>query len=444
MWHASRMERPSGSTDRMASRVLAAAFLAAGVAQAAFFAACVKPGLFPDERAHVSYLRDVAAREAFVPSYEEMRLLEADGRFGVEKNYLSHPPFGYRLLALLEKTAGFPSAPGLAGAIRSARRASLLLLGAALAAALWIVARGPLPAPFVALFGASLIAVPMVFFEGANPDLLALLGGALASAGALRATGGRVDAAAGMLLGTGSALAAAAKLTGGLLLVPVLAVVVTRVLRGVRAGRRPSRAFLAASLLPLVLPAAFWAAVTVRYGTPVPSLKTTDPAAYAASPWPSPSIRRLSPAEWTVRSARLLDVSGRGVASHVAVPSPGPLSWPLRLLPIAAIAGLLVPARGEGGAGEALVLRAAAGTALAVLVINVAVTWREHVASGTMGGIQARYYFPLLPLFLLAAVRGVAALPSRAGSRIVAWGGAVLLLVGEAALLVRGRALGVF
>lgn len=448
LWHPSPVTPDLPAPSRPVVLGLAAAFFAAGLAQAGLFAARVSPGLLPDERAHVSYVRDAAARSSFVPRFEAMRLLDADGSFGREPNYLPHPPLTYRAAAALERLSGEERTPGLVGAIRSLRRASLPLFAAALAAVLAALLPAASTSGGAAFLGAALLAVPMASALGAspNPDTVALLGGGLAAAGALRVAARGPGSASGLLLGGGTALAALAKLTGALLCGFLLALLLLALLSGRLGGaRRPSRAFFAAVLLPLLLPAAYWLAVVARYGTPVPSLAATSPRAFAASPWGKaspPDAPRMSPGAWAARSLRVLDFGTRSFASHVAVPASGPASLALRLVPLAALAGLLLPARGEADAGRRVVLLAAAAAGLAVLAIHLVATYRDHLRTGGVFGVQARYYFPLLPLALVAALRAVERIPVVPLRRAATWGGALLLLAGEAALLRAGASAG--
>ncbi len=414
------------------SAAVAAVYLLALVwilGKAAFFRERVPPGVPPDEPVHVSYVAWLEASGALLPRYEEMRLLEADGRFGSLPSYLAHPPAYYHLLrGLARVTGGVPAGP-LDAATRRLRALSAPLFAAAAALFLWLGFRRVAPLPAHALYAATVATVPPFAFVGSavNNDVLAFLAGGLALLGLARLLEGRAGAKTGTLVGTGLALALLSKATAGLLVLLAVAAALALARRAVR-WERDARFLLA--LAPwLLLPVLHYVPILVRYGTPVPSLEVVDPEAFARSAFvEAPGAPRLAVVPWAVKLLKVFGSTWLSLVAHVWLPvGPLPTLAGPALAALLAVVGLLRRKRADGGAEAPLddLVRAGAVALAATLLVNLAWAWDGYVATGRLGGIHARYYLPFLPVLALAAARGLERLPARA----LLAAAAVLLLV---------------
>ncbi len=394
--------RPSGRVTLLYA--VAFAYL---VGKAALFRERVPPGVPPDERAHVSYVAYVEDSGRFVPRYEEMRLLDEEGRFGPQPSYLPHPPCYYAALGGIERLGGGSRSAPFDLFTRRLRRVTAPLFAAA--AALFLLLGWRRTAPFAEhlVFAAAIATVPPLAFVGSavNSDLLAFLAGGLALLGLARWLEGRSDALTGTLVGAGLSFALLAKLTCGLLV--GFAVLGTVVASWRSAFRERSRR-VALWVLPwLILPALHYVPVLLRYGTPIPTLEVTHPGAIVHSPFlAGPPGDPGTIVTWGRMLARIASPTWFSIVGHVGLPNgrAWTLAGPALLLALAAF-GLVAPGRSgpeDDQAGRTLA-RIGAGAVAATLLLNLLWSWAGYRGTGRIGGIHARYYLPLLPCLGLAA-----------------------------------------
>lgn len=413
--------RPRRNVAVAAAYLLALAWI---LGKAALFRERVPSHVPPDEPVHVSYVAWLEASGAILPRYEEMRLLEPDGRFGAQPTYLAHPPAYYHLLrGLARVTGGAPSGP-LDAATRRLRSLSAPLFAAAAALFLWLGFRRAAPLASHALYAATVATVPPLAFVGSavNNDVLAFLAGGLALLGLARLLEGRAGAATGTLVGAGLALALLSKATAGLLVLLAAGAALALARRTVRWER--DHRFLLALLPWLLLPAIHYVPILVRYGTPVPSLDVVDPEAYARSAFvEAPGTPRLAVVPWAVKLLKVFGSTWLSLIAHVWLPvGPLPTLAGPALAALLAALGLL-RRRGADGGAEAPVddlVRAGAVALAATLLVNLAWARDGYLATERLGGIHARYYLPLFPILAFAAARGLEHLPARGLVRVPA------------------------
>ncbi len=430
-----------GPADRpRRSAAVAAVYLLAFVwilGKAALFRERVPPGVPPDEPVHVSYVAWLEASGALLPRYEEMHLLEADGRFGAQPSYLAHPPAYYHLLRGLARATGGIPAGTLDAATRRLRALSAPLFAAAAALFLWLGFRRAAPLPAHALFAATIATVPPLAFVGSavNNDVLAFLAGGLALLGLARLLEGRAGGATGALVGAGLALALLAKATAGLLVLLAVAAALALARRTVRWERDPR--FLLALLSWLLLPALHYVPILLRYGTPVPSLDVVDPEAFARSAFvDAPGASRLAVVPWAMKLLKVFGSTWLSLIAHVWLPvGPLPTLAGPALAALLAALGLLRRRRSDGAAEAPLddLVQAGAVALAGTLLVNLAWARDGYLATERLGGMHARYYLPLFPVLAFAAARGLERIPARGLARLTGRGlvaaAAVLLLV---------------
>ena len=381
------------------------------VGKAALFRERVPPGVPPDERAHVSFVAYLGDSGRLLPRYEEMLLLDDTGRFGCLWSYLPHPPLYYAALAGLDRLGGGKRSVSFDVFTRRLRRVAAPLFAAAAALFLFLGWRRTVPLAEHVIYAAAVATVPPLAFVGAavNNDALAFLAGGVALLGLVRWLEGRAGALTGTLVGAGLSLALLSKLTCGLLVASALlgTLALTR-----RFGSPERSGRLALVALPwLILPAVHFVPVLLRYGTPIPSLDVTHPAAVVTSTFvagPPADPRTL--VTWSRLIAETLALTWFSLAGHVQIPI-GPawtLAGPALLLALAAI-GLAASARpgpDDDRAGRTLA-RIGAGAVAMTLLLNLVWAYAGYCEAGHVGGIHARYYLPLLPCLGLAATAGV-------------------------------------
>jgi len=381
------------------------------MAKAVLFSVHVPPGVPPDEPAHVSYAAYVGGSGRFVPRYEEMRLLDDGGRSGELQNYLAHPSPYYFAIGGVDRVFGAPGTPPLGDLTRRLRHASAPLFVAAAALFLALGWRRPWSLPGHVVYAAAVSTVPAFAFVGAavNNDVLAFLSGGIALLGLSRRLEGRSDLLTATFLGGGLAVALLSKATAGLLVSVAVAATLVETWRLAPRGTRGR--FLFAVLPWLVLPVLHYVPVLIRYGTPIPSLDVTNPAAFARSAFVvARDGARMPLWEWGVGIAKAFASTWLSITGHVWLPV-GPawtLGGPALLLALAAI-GLAASERdGAPDDRTGRTLARIGSVAFAVtLAVNLVYAHAGYVETGRLGGMHARYYLPLLPCLGVAAVTGV-------------------------------------
>lgn len=408
------------------------------LAKAVLFSMHVPPGVPPDEPAHVSYVTYVGSAGRFVPRYEEMRLLDEGGRFGELPNYLAHPSPYYAAIGGVDRVFGASGTPSLVDLTRRLRHASAPLFVAAAALFLVLGWRRPWTLPGHVVYAAAVSTVPAFAFVGAavNNDVLAFLSGGIALLGISRRLEGRADLLTATLLGAGLAVALLSKATAGLLVSVAVAATLVETWR--LAPRRTHERFLFAVLPWVVLPVLHFVPVLIRYGTPIPSLDVTNPAAFARSAFVvAGDGARMPPWEWGAGIARAFASTWLSITGHVWLPV-GPvwtLGGPALLLVLAAVGLAASEMDGAGDDPTGRTLARIGSVAFAVtLAVNLVYAHAGYVATGRLGGMHARYYLPLLPCLGVAAVTGVRRIGTGAWFALLL---AALLLLADTLVTVR-------
>ena len=196
------------------------------------------------------------------------------------------------------------------------------LFAAAAALFLFLGWRRTAPLAGHVVYAAAVATVPPLAFVGAavNNDALAFLAGGIALLGLVRWLEGRADGLTGTFVGAGLSLALLSKLTCGLL----VGFAVLGTLAFARRFALPERSgrFALAALPWLLLPAVHFVPVLLRYGTPIPSLEVTHPAAVVHSAFvagPPADPRTL--VTWSRLIAEMLALTWFSLAGHVQLPT---------------------------------------------------------------------------------------------------------------------------
>ncbi len=350
----------------------------------------------PDEIAHVSYLIHLEERGRLFPDYHNRFLYSEQGAELDHLNYLAHPPFYYDLLKPFA-----PRGPRLiVSRLHDLRLVNLALALCGVALFFWIGCREPLPLAFHLYYAVALSAVPMVSYlaGSVNNDNLLLIAGGLAVYGAILFLQPEPRPAGLVLLGAGLSLALLLKATAGVQLCVLVGLVLTlRVIRD-----RSIAAFrgfhLPVFILLCLIPATYYLWAYAAYHTFMPQFGAT---------WYELPERpvALSPLLFIRRFFRVLYLSWTGILSHkslfrVSLISALPLLLPLGL----AAWGFFLREQTEKRPFFA-VHRRALVSLLLLLVFHFTMVYRYHLSSGYPGGMQARYYFPLMPCVLMLSFR---------------------------------------
>lgn len=388
----SRMSDPVPATRLL---VYAAALLLVAV-QAWHTMKTVPPGIPPDELAHVSYLAHLEETGRLLPDYRSRYLYSELGARLDHKNYLAHPPFYYNLLKPF-----VPAQPRLIfSRLHDLRLVNMALGLCGVGLFLWVGCREPLPLWFHAYYAAAFSAVPMVSYLAGtvNNDNLLLLAGGLAVLGAVNFLREKPRPSGLVLLALGLALALLVKATAGLQLVFFAALVQALRLRCDRSFDAFRGMHLPAYSLICLVPAAWYIMTYALYGTFIPQFGET---------WyhlPGESAVLTFP-HYVKRFFKVLALSWTGILSHQSVFRASIFGMLPLLAPLGFAGWALLLREKKPGRSFFTVQRLGLLGLLLMMVFHFTRVYRYHLTSGYPGGMQARYYFPLMPCVLMLSFR---------------------------------------
>jgi len=382
-----------------AKLVLYAIFFALTLFKTVYYKEHVKFGYPPDELAHLSYVVSVENDPVFIPNYKDMVMIN-NKKSG---NYLSHPPLYYELVGLVYDKH--------LSAIRNVghlRMMSMLLFLLAFMLILYIGFRAELSILGDLVFLSLLSSVPMYAYIGASisNDTLAMLGATVFALGLKRLLDKQYTTATYLLVAIGIFLAYFSKLTAAILIFFALLFYLLYLLftRSWITINTKQILLLTIALLPIVY---YQLTITMHYHTLVPTFNVTHPAQYLESPFfvPEQYRQHLSPSEWFERMVHYIQGGWFGIHSHHSFAK---ASWwgysGLLLLHIFAMIALFLPCpKTEETHSYCLLGKITMLALFAVLVIQYLFSYKAHLHSGYMGGLQPRYLLPFMFSFAIMA-----------------------------------------
>jgi hypothetical protein len=393
-----------------------------------FYSRVVGTGVMPDEIAHTSYVSYLVDTGRIIPEFPEMRIFYPDGSWGHIPNYIAHPPLYYHLLRWTQPDNR--SRLTREALILRARFATPWMGLAVIGLMMWIGLRLEMPLPAHLVYAGGLATVPMVSFglAGVNNDVLAWFAGGLVILGTCRWAEDRRGRNTALLLGAGIGIALLAKLTAALLCIIAVFLVMLRSLameKTIRAGKWTLPVFLiAVCCLPGI---AYHGVQLAKYGTLFPRGAADSPVEETTST-ATPAQRnetdaRLSPSQWAKEFAGTMAGTWVNIVGHKFTDRRSPLeAIGLLLLPLLTLAGFFMKSNPRDPTLTTILpaLRCAAIACAVVVAAHILYTYRAHMLSNFIGGVAARYYFPMLPALLLLAARPFAVTARSRRSLVVA------------------------
>jgi hypothetical protein len=387
-----------------------------------------------DEVAHASYVAHIQHSGDAWPNLTAMRLIDPRTfQFTDAANYLNHPPPFYDLLAVLG-----PRLEGRPPALLAHRLIDVAIAAIGFAALLGLGLAARFPRHEFYAFAVPLACIPvLVPIAGAvNNDNLAFLGGAVATLGAWQLVA--TDRASWLVIALLGLIAASwAKLTGLLLIGPMLGAVIAYLLW----RQRLSWSALMPIALAFALAAAPYIIYAVQYGSPTPQ----TPA-------------QIALLEDGARTAGWADLPRKSFPAYIVyfviafvadwMPALGErnvLQYSMLAIPVAALGcaltGIALSLRRLWRRHEtALDVVVIAGTIalIATFAIHVTYSYGRHLATGWLMDAYPRYYLPLAAIVPLAGLSLLAAVEAPR------WRAALLafLIAGPAVFRVFGAPLG--
>ncbi len=351
----------------------------------------------PDELAHLSYIAHVHRDHRFFPDYEHMTMIN-NPKSG---NYLSHPPLYYELLNLVYDTTR-----SIRDNVRNFREIGSLLYLLAFVLLLYVGINLPVGITGHFVYLSLLSSVPMYAYIGASisNDTLAFVAAALFAIALLRLIRAHHDTPTYLLLAFSAALAFFSKLTAALLIFFALLYFLFWALFAKRFVK-PSRLQLVAMAVILAPVFVYQGYILLHYHALVPTFNVTHPQEYLKSPFYVPEAYRqhLSPTAWAERLWHYIEGGWFGIHSHHSFVKEHPIEFAgLAILHLMALAALLLPCP-KTSEGYCTLGKIVLFALLSVLVVQYLFSYKAHLHSGYLGGLQPRYLLPFMFGFAIMA-----------------------------------------
>jgi len=374
-------------------------FFALGIFKVAYYKDHIKFGYPPDEVAHYSYVASVAENPVFIPDYEHMVVIGDENK----SNYLSHPPLYYELIGL-----SYDKHLTIKQNANHLRLISMVLFVLAFGLLLYIGFYAELSIVGDLVFLSLLTSVPMHAYIGASisNDTLAILGAAIFALGFRRLIAAQYTTATYILIGVGAFIAYFSKLTAAILIFFALLYYLLYMLTTHKKITINTKQILllAAMVLPIIY---YQLSITLKYHTLVPTFSVTHLSEYLKSPFFVPESKRhyLTPLEWLERMIHYIQGGWFGIHSHHSFVK---TSWQeysgLLILHIFAIISLFLPCPKKDKFHSYCFLGKMTILALfSVLAVQYLFSYKTHLNSGYMGGLQPRYLLPFMFSFAIMA-----------------------------------------
>jgi hypothetical protein len=363
-----------------------------------YYKSHIRFGYPPDEGAHLSYIAYVHDHHSFFPSFESMTMLN-NKKAG---NYLSHPPLYYEIENLV-----YDETQSIKSNVENFRTMSFSMYAFAvvLLLAIGFSVSMSLLGHFVYL--AVLSSVPMFAYTAGSisNDNLAFVGAAVFLTGLYRLLAGKENDTSWILIFTGGFIAYFSKLTAALLvffaLVYYMLVRIFR--RRITLPGKKALIVLGIAAVPVIL---YQGYILTHYHALVPTFNHTHPQQYLHSPFYVPEAHRryLSPLEWAERMWHYIEGGWFGIHSHHSFTKSNVFGFAgILLLHLFALVALFLPCKKEETAAFCRLGKYATAALLSVLLVQYGFSYKAHLASGYMGGLQPRYLLPFMVAFAIMA-----------------------------------------
>ncbi|MGG4553703.1 hypothetical protein [Paenibacillus humicus] len=387
------------STDNIHKYIIYVIVFAAFFGKCLYYSKSINLGSTPDEIAHLSYVAYLSENKKIIPDYSNFYLYDTNGNKTETKNYLEHPSIYYHFIGLFlpdnpkDVMKNYDQARNINIGIISIGIIIILYLG-------WLQRFSVLGH---LLYSVTVTSIPMFGFEGAgiNNDNLAVVGGALTLLGAQKLIKGNLSWSSYLFTFIGFSTAVISKITAGIMCGILIFFVFLYFFKSIKNKREIFNSKVI-TVLVCLLPASYFILLKMRYGVFQPSLQNLDFEAFKQTGFYIPPDERviLPFTSYTKLFLQKLWWSWSQVLSHVSVPKTSLFeSVHLILLPILAIICLFIK-KGK----EFIFAKIGYISLFVFMIIHFLTVLKAHQLTGYTGGIQARYYFPLVAVvFLLSS-----------------------------------------
>ncbi len=351
----------------------------------------------PDELAHLGYIDYVHNHHYFIPNFSDMKMV--NNRHA--SNYLTHPPLYYEIMNL-----NYDTSKSILGNVPNFRNYSSLIFLLSFLLILYIGFRAELSVLGDFVYLSLITSIPMHAYIGASisNDTLSIFGGILFVLGLQRLIEKRFTLGSYLLIAFGMVLAFFSKLTAAVLIFFAMLYYLFYLFKRREFPKISKVAWLI--LIVALIPIFYYQfSILYKYHSIVPTFDKTHPKEFFHSVFYIPPEYRIhyTIGQWFHRLLGFIEGGWFGIHSHHSFTKE---SWwgsfGLLVLHIFAIIALFLKCPKEKSnfclLGKIVLL-----ALLSTLVVQFLFSYRAHVHSGYLGGLQPRYLLPFMFGFAIMA-----------------------------------------
>ena len=377
--------------------ILYALFFAFALFKVDYYKDHIRFGYPPDELAHLAYIQHVHTHDEIMPNFKEMVMINNKSA----GNYLSHPPLYYEIMNLV-----YDKNYSIIKNVDNFRALNVIIFTLSFLLILYLgfSSKITLLGHFVYL---SLISsIPMFAYLGGSitNDNLAILGGLIFIIGLKRILENNYSTLSYFILGFGIFISYFSKLTVAILIFFSLVLLLVYLLK----SKQPIKItkFQFALLTLFALPILYYQfQIFTQYHALVPTFNHTHPEQYLTSPFFVPEEYRtyLSNYEWFLRMKQYFIEGWFGIHSHHSLIKNSVVEYSgILLLHILAVIALFVKCD-ENSKVYCILGKFGLVSFILLMVVQYIFSYKAHLASGYMGGLQPRYLLPFMFAFAIMA-----------------------------------------
>lgn len=385
------------SEKLLAKLILYAIFLFFSLFKVDYYKDHVRMNYVPDTIAHLSYIKDMHTDPTILPKFENMYMITNKNA----GNYLGHPPLYYHLMNLV-----YDKNYSVVGNAENFRMLNVMIFMASILLMLYLGFRVQMGLLAHFAYLTLFTSLPMHAYLGSavTNDNLAIFGGILFLIGLQNFINQKYTLTTYITIGLGIFIAFFSKLTAAILIFFAGTFYILYMTKNkIMPKFTLSHIFI---LLLLILPVLFYQGyIFVNYHVIAPTLNATHPEEYLRSVYYIPEALRnyKTPLEWLEIYWHYIHTGWFGIHSHYSFYKQSMIGFiGLLLLHIIALTAFFFKCEEEKKT-YCLLGKLSLLALMSVSIVQYLFSYKAHLHSGYMGGLQPRYLLPFMVSFAIMA-----------------------------------------
>jgi len=378
--------------------ILYSLFLAFTLFKVDYYKDHIKPFYPPDELAHLAYIDYIHHHHDILPKFKNMRMLN-----NIDAgNYLSHPPLFYHIM-----NTNYDENLPIYQNVTNFREMNMIIFMASFLLLLYLGFSSKISILSHFVYLTFISSIPMYAYSGGSitNDNLAVLGAIIFILGFKKLIEKDYSTLTFFIIGLGIFIAYFSKLTAALLIFFTLVFFIFYAIKTKEKIKINAKQIIL--LLLFTLPILYYQFyIMSTYHSLVPTFNVTYPEQYKHSPFFILEQNRvhLSPWEWLERMQEYIAGGWFGIHSHHSFIKNSVYEYlGLLSLHIIAIITLFFKCNDKDLKSYCFVGKLGLLALFAVLIIQYLFSYKTHLNSGYMGGLQPRYLLPFMFSFAIMA-----------------------------------------